>query len=154
KAELGDGEGCLADLDRLAQGRRSPPDDDELRSKCEMRAGRCAAGKTRLRGYLEREAAASGRPSDVDGQVEAAAAHFCTGAQGTPKERALRAQDQIQAAERKGDGAACMAAGNALVQAIGALGTDDPFLHGYVQNAVRCAAKAGRCDDARKLSAA
>jgi hypothetical protein len=154
KAELGDGEGCLADLDRLAQGRPSPPDDDELRSKCEMRAGRCAAGKTRLRQYLEREAAASGRAADVDGQIEAAAAHFCTGTQGTPKERALRAQEQIRDAERKGDAAACLAAGNALVQAIGDLGGADPFMYGYVQNAVRCAAKAGRCDDAQKLAAA
>lgn len=85
KAELGDGAACLADLDKLAEGRAESHLDDELRSRCEMRAGKCEAGKSRYRQYLEREVQETGRAIDIDRQVEARAARYCTGAQGAER---------------------------------------------------------------------
>lgn len=87
KAELGDGAACLEDLDKLAQKHPESHYDDDLRSLCEMRAGKCDAGKSRYRQYLEREVQESGRPVDVDRRVEERAATYCKGPQGTPRAR-------------------------------------------------------------------
>jgi len=158
KAELGDGVACLDDLDKLAKKHPEGHHDDELRSFCEMRAGRCDAGKSRYRQYLEREAQDSGRAVDVDRRVEERAATACKSGQGTPRERAMRAKDQVVRASSTNDGPACAAAGKDLMTAIGELSkTNDAdreaarSLAGYAMNAVACAAKAGRCAEARTL---
>jgi hypothetical protein len=155
KNELGDGEGCLADLDRLARERRGGAEsDDDLRARCEMRAGRCAAGKTRYRQVLENEASRTGRSVDVDAQVESAAAKYCSSG-GTPKERALRARDAITKAARRPDPAACVSAGKDLVKAAGELSpAERGMLLDYAMNAVECAAKGAKCGEAKDLYAA
>ena len=160
KLELGDGAACLADLDKLAQKHPESHHDDDLRSRCEMAAGKCDAGKSRYRMYLEREIQQTGRTMDIDQMVQSRAAKYCKGTQGTTRERAMRAKDQVLSASMKKDAAACVSSGRDLMTAITALekGTDTDRetsrqLSSYAMNAVQCAAKGGKCAEAREIYA-
>ncbi len=160
KLELGDGAACLADLDKLAQKHPESHHDDDLRSRCEMGAGKCDAGKSRYRMYLEREVQQTGRTNDIDQMVQSRAARYCKGTQGTTRERAMRAKDQVLSASMKKDVAACISSGRDLMTAITALekGTDTDRetsrqLSSYAMTAVQCAAKGGKCAEAREIYA-
>lgn len=76
KSRAGDGQGCLADLDRAAElDPKSASKLDGLRATCEMQAGRCDDGKKRHRKWLE--ASAKLTPEQLDILVDSQADQYC-----------------------------------------------------------------------------
>ncbi len=166
-----DGAGCLADLaqaDRLdpqGKARRLP-----LRAQCEMRAGDCETGKEHFRQarrafYRRITQAGGGVPgmgseAAITAEAEQMAAEQCATEAGGGRSvmnATLSLTQKIMAASMQGDADACVTHGDALsamlkasppaqgppsVQAAGGLGL-----------AVDCAAKGGRCAEAKTLYA-
>ena len=144
---------CLADFD--AADRQDPggstPSLEAVRAFCEMLAGKCEAGRKRYRAY-----AMQTNPASVETGVTALAAQYCPRDQLTPAERVFALTGDVSAAWQRGDTAQCVTMGNELVSAVDAL----PNRNGAQQTArmqattglataAQCAAKGGRCEDAR-----
>jgi hypothetical protein len=120
-----------------------------------MLAGKCDKGRKRYRTYvLQNNPAIQG--DGVETAVDAVAAQYCPRDQLTPGERVVLLARDVNTAWQKGDTSQCVTLGTELaamieslpdrtgaqqatrMQAAAALGTS-----------AQCAAKGGRCDDAR-----
>lgn len=154
KVRTGDGAGCLADLDRAAQ--LDPPGDagqDSTRATCEMRAGKCEAGKKRYRAALVAQGMQQNMPdSFLETAVHSAAAENCPIEQLSPEERVNRAVLEMSKAVGKQDHAACVEAGKAAVaQLKQAPAATRKTQAPYLMTAVQCAVAGHRCEDAKSL---
>jgi serine/threonine-protein kinase len=144
---------CLADFD--AADRQdptgSPPALEAVRAFCEMLAGKCEAGRKRYRAYVMQT-----NPGSIETGVNAIAAQYCPRDQLTPVERVLVLTSDVSAAWQRGETTQCVTMGNELVSTLDAI----PDRTGAQQTArmqattglataAQCAAKGGRCDDAR-----
>ncbi|MGD0524824.1 MAG: protein kinase [Polyangiaceae bacterium] len=148
---------CLADLDEA--DRLDPtgagPNTDSVRAMCEMVAGRCDQGCKRYREYLAQTSPGI-QGAGLESAVDTVAAQYCPRDQLTPAARVFAASLDVSTAWQKGDTSQCVAVGNQLVRTVDAL----PEQNGAQQNvrstavsalaiATQCAAKGGRCEDAR-----
>ena len=144
---------CLTDFD--AADRQdpagSPPTLEPVRAFCEMLAGKCEAGRKRYRAY-----AMQTTPASVETSVNAIAAQYCPRDQLTPTEHVFALVSDVNAAWQRGDTTQCVADGNELVSIVdtlpdrtGAQQTARTQATTGLSTAVQCAAKGGRCDDAR-----
>ncbi len=148
---------CLADLD--AADRLDPagavPTLESLRAFCEMVAGKCEQGRSRYRDYLIQSNPAI-QAAGVEASEDAMAAQYCPRDQLTPGARTFALTHDLNAAWQKGDTNQCISVGNGLITSLDSL----PDRTGGQQavrmetaaalsTAVQCAAKGGRCDEAR-----
>ncbi len=155
KSQLGDGIGCLADLDRAAQA--DPPGDKQAeltRAVCEMRGGKCDIGKKRYREGMRAQMPTAGDVM-IEQFVSTAAATNCTSGTSSPDDMALKANQAVMKAQYDKDYATCIASGHQLVLALRkASATSRTMFQMTIQKAAReCAIPAGRCADARTLIA-
>ncbi|HEY8090554.1 MAG TPA: protein kinase [Polyangiaceae bacterium] len=144
---------CLADFeaaDRAEPG-GTPPALEPARAFCEMIAGRCEAGRKRYRTYVNQT-----NPAGGEAAVNAVTAMYCPRDQLTPVERVFALTADESTAWQKGDTGQCVTVGNELLGIVDSL----PDHNGAQQNArmqavsglvtaAQCAAKGGRCDEAR-----
>lgn len=148
---------CLADFDaadRLDPA-GAPPTLEPARAFCEMLAGKCDKGRKRYRTYvLENNPTIQG--DGVDAAVDAVASQYCPRDQLTPGERAVALSKDLNAAWQKGDTNQCVLLGTELVSIVESMpdrtGADQTARLQAVAGlttASQCAAKGGRCDDAR-----
>ncbi|MFT3771256.1 MAG: hypothetical protein QM820_38060 [Minicystis sp.] len=94
-----DGVACLADLDqaaRLDPAPANPRVEGQLRAACEMLAGRCDAGRSRVRAALAAQDADRKRSDEsLDEEAHRAAAEWCPDGQGTTAEQIARAVRRV-----------------------------------------------------------
>ncbi len=162
KSNLGDGLGCLAALDRSNE---LDPDaariklQSMLRSFCEMSAGRCDEGKKRYRGALLSNSAMSRlTAADIDRAVSQKASELCPITQLAPADMVKRAGPAIHAAMEANDGASCLREAQNILTVLPKLKTRDKneerqklFAIGNLDTAALCLARAGNCEESRKL---
>lgn len=146
---------CLADFeeaDRLDPAGATPALEPS-HAFCEMLAGKCDQGRRRYRAYLVQNDPAL---QSVDMAVSVIGAQYCPRDKLTPEERTTALMNDVNAAWQKGDTNQCIATANELVATAESL----PDRNGAQQatrmqaasalmTAAKCAAKGGRCDDAR-----
>jgi hypothetical protein len=163
KLQVHDGQGCLADLDQAdladPQGKERRL---ELRARCEMRGGQCEAGKAHYREARKawhRKYDQTGLASDatIDHEVEQMAKAECATAAGGGKSvqgSAIGLVQQIMQASGRGDADACIEHGKALSRMVKA-GSNDATANQLgsagLSQAAQCAAKGGRCKEAKPL---
>ncbi|HEX3345722.1 MAG TPA: hypothetical protein VHS09_14160, partial [Polyangiaceae bacterium] len=145
---------CLADLaaaERLDPG-GTPPTLEPMRAYCEMIAGKCEQGRRRYREYILQNSPSAG----VEVAANAVVAQYCPRDQLTPGERAVALSLDVNAAWQRGDTNQCVSVGNDLVATLdvlpdrtGAQQTERAQAAAALGTASQCAAKGGRCDDAR-----
>ncbi len=146
---------CLADFraaERLDPPSANAPGLGASHAFCQMLAGHCEAGRRRYREYLMQNTPTV----NVEQAVEVIAAQYCPPNQLTPAERITALVNEETAASQKGDTDRCVAAGNELAGQADALADrngEQQAVRMQVAStlavAARCAAKGGRCDDAR-----
>lgn len=166
KEALGDGVGCLQDLERADATDSLGADTYRfrmVRAWCTMRAGRCDEGKKLVREAVAArdKQAMTPRMSDaqLDALVEQHAQLKCASSGGmSSPDRVIRALPGLQAALAAHDGAACVKAGDEIAAALASLKTPP---QGAMKAAVmallgaaRCAGEAKLCKDAKRLHAA
>lgn len=166
-----DGAGCLADL---GQADRIDPQGKtrrlELRALCEMRAGDCEAGKEHFRQakrafYRRITQAGAGVPgmgseAAIEAEAEQMAVQQCATKAGGGRSvmnATLSLTQKIMAAAMQGDADACVTHGDALSAMLKAsppaAGPPSVQAAGGLGLAVDCAAKGGRCAEAKTLYA-
>ncbi len=148
---------CLADLDeadRLDPG-GAGPNTDSVRAMCEMMAGRCDQGSRRYRDYLTQTGPGM-QGAGLESAVDTVAAQYCPRDQLTPAAHVFALSLDVNAAWQKGDTNQCVTLGNQLVKTVDTLPDQNGAQQGVRNTAVsalaiatQCAAKGGRCDDAR-----
>jgi hypothetical protein len=156
KSKAGDGPGCLADLDRATRLDASE-DTAKLRAECVMRTGDCQKGKEDLRRILEKEQSGDARAM-VDNVVAMTAARACPADKLTAEEKLLAAALRIQDAAAGGDFVTCVKQADLLIKELPKVPervevetSPRGFALEGVSQAGWCAAKAGLCDDARRI---
>lgn len=155
----GDGEGCLADLDRIAA--IDPKLDARMvvtRGQCEMLVGRCQAGKARVaRWYVEESAM---HPERAAITAETIGSMRCRDGDSTDRDRLLRAFYELSdgAWMNKKPSAACKAQldiARRLIPKVPPAGPEDTQISGGAQalfnTAATCFAHAGDCRSARAV---
>jgi hypothetical protein len=164
KEHLGDGVGCLADLDRAGaldpNEERNNPGWLYLRAYCTMEAGRCDEGKKLYRDFLS----ATDKERELDEQTiaahaESAANAKCPSSTGTLQERILRSLRTISvAADRHPPAAAlCLDEVHRFDDVFRQIEQGklteklDPAPQALLYSAAVCLAKAKRCDEAHEL---
>jgi hypothetical protein len=159
KATAGDGKGCLADLDALkAIDAKTEATLSYTRGQCEMLAGKCQAGKTRITNFLKVEKKETAAKA-AEG-ADQAASLYCKGGDMSDRDKllgAITALGQAMAVEKP-----AVAACKGPIETIKALApkvkprdandtqvtTAGQLLGTY---GPRCLAAAGDCAGARKL---
>jgi hypothetical protein len=151
-----DGKGCLADLDQAdLSDPQGKPRRLELRARCEMRAGQCEAGKAHYREFRRawhRKYDKTGLANDatLDHEVEQMAKAECATQEGGGKSlqnTTIGIVQQIVLASQRGDADACVKHGKALQKA----GARDRIAAAGLSKAAQCAAKGGKCKEAKLL---
>ncbi|MCA9599147.1 MAG: hypothetical protein KC776_37810 [Myxococcales bacterium] len=166
KFQAKDGAGCVAEFDAADRldpdpTRRStnPAVGLQTRALCEMLAGQCAVGKRHAR--LVKEQSGGGLPPEqMDQLVSDLAGQFCTGDAGLDAwDKLVRADRHLREAAAKNDGATCVREAAALDKALKAVPEPDQYRKYQKSSAEHalalapsCAAKGGRCADARRLA--
>jgi serine/threonine protein kinase len=162
KWSSGDGQGCLADLGRVAQGDPalgSRSDVEKMRAQCQMFAGDCAGGRQRLAPLVG--AGKSGK--ELEAALDAASIQSCrSGAVaqgGTPafankNQRLGKFYQDASAARAAGDSARCRALNAELdayvaAEGIAAEAQLKHLAHAASHELTRCLA-ATNCDEARR----
>ena len=156
-----DGKGCLADLDKAdatdPQGKERRLD---LRARCTMRAGRCEAGKAlykqaRVAWHRKYDKTDLASDASIDAQVEQVAKMECATKRGGGRSvhnHQLGLLQKIVQASQSGDADACVKLGAELSKlAEGDRGKPNQMAAAGLGQAARCAAKGGRCKEAKPL---
>jgi hypothetical protein len=148
---------CLADLetaDRLDPAGATPT-LESVRAFCEMLAGKCEQGRKRYRDYVVANMPTV-QPAGVDSAVDAVASQYCRRDQLTPAERVFALTSDVNAAWQRGDTRQCVVDGNELLPLVESLpdqtGAQQSTRYqaaAALSTAAQCAAKGGRCDEAR-----
>jgi hypothetical protein len=122
-----------------------------------MVAGKCEQGRKRYRDYMAQNTPTI-QQDGADAAVAAIAAQYCPRDQLTPAERSFALAKDANAAWQRGDTNQCVAIGKELVSTIdslpdrtGAQQTVRMQAASALSTAAQCAAKGGRCDDARSF---
>ncbi len=157
KMNHGDGEGCLADLDRVEA--RDPKMADRLagtRGPCEMLGGKCQEGKERIARWYEVETAMT--PERAAVTAEQLGSMRCRGGNSSDRDRVLVALFNLQdgAYMNTRDPSFCQenldVARSLLPRVTPTAGPDDSQITGGAQalffTAASCFARAGDCDKA------
>ena len=146
---------CLADFDAADRIEPAPPTMDAARAFCEMVAGKCEQGRKRYRDYVMQSNPAI-QGEGVEAAVNAVAAQYCPREQLNSGERAFALMKDVNAAWQRGDTSQCVAIGNELLATIqslpdrtGAQQATRMQAAAALSTAAQCAAKGGRCDEAR-----
>lgn len=166
KEALGDGVGCLQDLER-ADATDSVGQSEHrfrmVRAWCTMRAGRCDEGKKLAREALAEQDRKAMTPRMSDAQLKAlveqhAHAKCATSGGLSAPDRMVRALPGLQAALAAKDGPGCVKAGDEIAAAIASLKSrpEGAMKAGVMAllGAARCAGEAKLCKDAKRLHAA
>lgn len=169
KLELGDGTGCLADLDRAARIEPRPEArvaEAELRARCEMRAGQCEAGRTRLRAaFAANDVDRKLTDEALDERVSREVVSLCADGVGTAAERIERAHRRIYAElstindrstpPSKALGEMCIRQGEIVAAALPTLTGSTAYEREAIRDgayaaraASHCATRTNRCDKA------
>ena len=156
-----DGEGCLADLDKIAE--IDPRMDERLsitRGQCEMLVGKCQEGKRRVAHWYEYETAMT--PERAAITAEQLASMRCKGGDATDRDRLLAALFDLSdgAYMNPRPPAFCrerVELARELLPKVTPLGPDDAQIQGGGQalffTAASCFARAGDCEAAYSIYA-
>lgn len=169
KLMAGDAGGCLADLDRAAttSPQLQDPETNLVRSRCEMRAGQCEAGKKHykeaksawargMQARMGNSGATVATDASIAAEAETMGLQYCPSAAtgGAPPTMAMiTALSSIQRAAAAKDAAACIKEGDDLGRIL-RKSAADPMARtaaGGVRTAAICAGEAGKCVEARRL---
>ncbi|MCA9646614.1 MAG: hypothetical protein KC492_38270 [Myxococcales bacterium] len=165
KEALGDGVGCLQDLERADATDSIGANEHRfrmVRAWCTMRAGRCDEGKKLAREALAAQDRQAMTPRMSDAQLGAlvdqhAQAKCVTSGGMSAPDRMMRALPGLQASLAAQDGPGCVKAGDEIAAALKSLkGPPDGAMKGGVMallGAARCAGEAKLCKDAKRLHA-
>jgi hypothetical protein len=152
----GDGEGCLSDLDELAQ--TDPKLDERLsitRGQCEMLVGKCQEGKRRVAHWYEIETAMTAERAAIT--AEQLASMRCKGGDSSERDRLMAALFDLSdgAYMNPRDSEFCrerVEIARELLPRVKPLGPDDTQITGGKQalfyTAASCFARAGNCESA------
>lgn len=166
KEALGDGVGCLQDLERADATDKLGADTHRfrmVRAWCTMRAGRCAEGKQLARDALAAEDRKAMTPRMSDAQLNAlvaqhASAKCATSGGMSGQDRVIRGLQAYQVAQAANDGPACVKAGDDIAAGLSALGGPPQGAMKAaalaLTGAARCAGEAKLCKDAKRLHGA
>ncbi len=166
KEALGDGAGCLQDLERADATDSIGASEHRfrmVRAWCTMRAGRCDEGKKPAREALAAQDKKAMTPRMSDAQLGALVEHHAqakcpTSAGMSSPDRMIRALPGLQASLAAHDGPGCVKAGNEIAAALASLkGPAQGAMKAGVMallGAARCAGEAKLCKDAKRLHAA
>ena len=162
KFQMGDGFGCLAELDRARELNPDPDAEknfESVRAQCEMKAGKCEDGKKRYRQWLlKTPATAKLTGPQIDRAVSQQGSQHCISVQQGPEDVAKRAPPAIHKAMDAGDTGSCIREANDLLEALPKLPQRDineerfyAMSVGGLNTAALCAARGGNCKEARRL---
>ena len=166
KLELGDGPGCLGDLDRAdaLDTRFADPRRMMLRAHCLMLAGECDEGGKVWRAWqADNDKGHTETDAQLDESALAEQTQYCPASQGTPEQRVVRAHRQIREVDGslwpdKKNAARCLELASISEGVVPSL-TSDPqgklkdLALDTMEKASECLATAGRCQDATPLFA-
>jgi hypothetical protein len=154
-----DGEGCLADLDRIAAiDAKLDARMAVTRGQCEMLVGRCQAGKARIAGWYRDEMAMHAERAAIT--AETIGSMRCRDGDSTDRDRLLRAFYELSdgAYMNKQPSAACKAQldiARRLIPKVPPSGPEDGQISGGAQalfyTAATCFAHADDCRSARAV---
>lgn len=162
KWNLGDGIGCLADLNAADQ---LDPDPDRvklqtmLRGFCEMTAGKCDEGKKRYRQFLMTNPAMARLTAEqIDRDISQKASQYCPVTQLGPEGIVKRSGPAIHKAMDAQDPTSCLREATAIMEAVPKLPSRDINDErqkigaiSAVNTAALCMARNNNCVEARKL---
>ncbi len=160
RSKDGDGPGCLKELDAAdAADPRRVSTRWMTRSICEFQAGKCVEARARFRKGLD-DAPTQRRmkPDELDTATASMAAQNCPPAKLLPRERFFHDMSALHDAAEAKDGAFCAEEGLELIHLIDATPrgsqADEQARNVAVSDlhtAAECAAKNGRCNEARVM---
>lgn len=164
KMQVGDGKGCLADLDahdrldpRPGGLSTNPRGYGRMRSLCLMLAGQCDAGKALARKSME-AAASTLTPNEIDRSIDGDVAGYCRGGAMSERDRFLRALRVLDSRQERVSVAACQEAYGTATRLVEVVKPRDNYdmahdaRHRISMNGPQCFARAGDCKAAWRVA--
>ena len=159
KLTAGDGAGCLRELDehdaldpRPGTLSTSPKSSVSMqRATCLMASGRCDAGKTLARKWLDGSSPPGSAPQALDQRIDILVAMYCAGSSAQPRDQILYALFALSNRNQRSDVRACRAELDTVERFAPSMKKDDPSSQitgawrAIYNDAPACFARAGNC---------